>query len=84
MSQTVKKISVVKRQDPLDDFMTLSRIGRAASRLARAKALKQGVGYTYGKSGRIIKRNPDGSEQLIRVMKDAESFPSLQADLCQG
>ena len=83
MGQLVRKVSVAKRQDPLIDFTTLAKFGRHASRSAREKALSQGVGFTYAKGGRIMKRNPDGTEQLIRVMDDMNDFPTLQADLCQ-
>ena len=83
MTQSIKKVYVVQRQDPLDDFDTLAKIGRSASRSARAKARKQGVSFTFAKAGRVIKQHPDGSEQLVRIMSELENFQSLQADLCQ-
>lgn len=84
MTKSVKKVSVVKRQDPLNDFVTLTKIGLNASRTARKQASLRGVSYTYAKNGKILKRNPDGSEQLIRERNDIDNFPPLESDLCQG
>tara|TARA_Y100000589_G_C26973133_1_gene555420 strand:+ start:554 stop:808 length:255 start_codon:yes stop_codon:yes gene_type:complete len=84
MTQNVKIVYVAERQDPLIDLSTLTKIGRHASRSARDNALRHGVGFTYAKKGKIIKVNPDGSEQLIRTINNIENFPTLEADLCQG
>ena len=84
MTQSLKKVSVVKRKDPLNDFATLTKVGRQASRSAQKKALNQGVGYTYAKAGRVMKRHPDGSDEFIRMIDGYDDFPTLEEDLCQG
>lgn len=84
MAKKITKIYVAKRKNPLDDFETLTGIGLQASRSARAAALNNGVGYTFAQAGRVMKRLPDGSTQVIREMDNIEDFPSLEADLCQG
>ncbi|WP_340677298.1 hypothetical protein [Paraglaciecola sp.] len=84
MTQQLTKVYLAKRKNPLDDFETLMEIGLQASRSARATALSNGVSFTFAQAGRVMKRNPDGSTQVIREMENVDNFPSLEADLCQG
>lgn len=84
MPPLVRKVSVAKRKDPLNDLTTLAKIARHASRSAQEKALSQGVSFTYARNGRIMKRNPDGSEQFIRAIDNMDDFPTIEDDLRQG
>ena len=84
MAKKVTTVYVAKRKNPLDDFETLTEIGLQASRSARSAALSKGVSFTFAQAGRVMKRNPDGSTQVIRDMENVDNFPLLEADLCQG
>ncbi|WAJ70124.1 hypothetical protein [Catenovulum adriaticum] len=84
MAQPIKRVTITKRKEPLTDFATLAIVGRHAARSARAKAIENGVGYTFAKEGRIMKKNADGSTQVVKIMDDFDDFPSLEDELCQG
>lgn len=81
MTQVVRKVSQVKRKDPLNDLATLAALGRQASRAAREKALQQGVSFTFAKNGVIQRRHPDGSREIVRCIEGWNNFPTLMQDL---
>lgn len=83
MTQVVKKVSQVKRKDPLIDLASLAIVGRQASIAARKKALENGVGYTFAQQGMMKRRHPDGSTEIVRNLADNSDFPTLEQDLCR-
>lgn len=83
MAQQVKKVSQAKRKDPLTDLASLTSIGKSASRLARAKALENGVCFTFAQQGVIKRRYPDGRVEIVRTMEHFVDFPTLEQDLCR-
>ncbi len=83
MTQVIRKVSQVKRKDPLNDLATLAALGRQASRAAREKALQHGVSFTFAKNGVIQRRHPDGSTEIVRRIEGSNDFPTLEQDLCR-
>lgn len=80
----IKRISSSTRKDPLNDLNTLSQIGRSATRHARKRAFDNGSSITFAENGTVYRMQPNGAKEVIRVIEEQSSFPTLEEDLCQA
>lgn len=46
-------------------FAAWSKVAEMTSKAACDRLIEQGIGYVYGRGGRVFRRNPDGSETEI-------------------
>lgn len=61
----VKRIPPHKNKDPLNDMATLNKIGRAATKEARARAFENGASVTIAVRGTYYRLNPDGTKTHV-------------------
>lgn len=78
---TIQRVAISKRKDPLDDFTNLNRIAKLATKTARTRAFKNGAYIVISKNGVTYKVFPDGKEEVIKD-KTENSIPRIEDDLC--
>lgn len=78
---SIRRVPISIRKDPLDDFTTLKRIAKLATKTARARAFQNGAYIVVTKKRVTYKIFPDGRKEIIKE-KSENSIPRIEDDLC--